>query len=322
MLFSATLSYSVLELTYEYMNLPEFISVTPEETVVEGINQSLFHVGKDSKLSLLLGLLKRENWSRSLIFVNTKSGVEWVAEKLKRNGYPAEGITGDLPQRQRFKLMERFKNGSIKILVATDVASRGIHVEDITHVINYDLPQDAENYIHRIGRTARAGKDGIAISLACEDFVFYLESIEAKLGHKIPVAWPEDDWFVEDTSKPVFTGRRHEKDTKERFSRGRDKQKGFPARTPARQPVREIETKPQKDHFPGSFFGFAPPGEKLKEKAEPELTFEEVAEPEQESINNIESGGEHKEKPRPKKRRRFRKKIRKKPEVIETPKEA
>ncbi len=326
MLFSATLSYSVLELTYEYMNLPEFISVAPEEVVVEGINQSLFHVGKDSKFSLLLGLFKREDWSRALIFVNTKSGVEWVTEKLKRNGYPAEGITGDLPQRQRFSLMERFKNGSIKILVATDVASRGIHVEDITHVINYDLPQDAENYIHRIGRTARAGKDGIAISLACEDFVLYLESIEAKLGHKIPVVWPEDDWFVEDTSKPVFTRSRHGKDTKERFNRGREKQKSFPARTPARQPVRapvrELEKKPGKDHFPGSFFGFAPEGQ-IEEKAEIDPEFEEIAELSPEPKIIVEPAEAQGEKPKPKKKRRFRRKIRKKPEgVAAAPKEA
>jgi ATP-dependent RNA helicase RhlB len=321
MLFSATLSYSVLELTYEYMNLPEFISVAPEEIVVEGINQSLFHVGKDSKFSLLLGLLKKEEWSRILIFVNTRSGVEWLAEKLKGNGYPAEGITGDLPQRQRFKLMERFKNGSIKILVATDVASRGIHVEDITHVINYDLPQDAENYVHRIGRTARAGKNGIALSLACEDFVLYLESIEAKLGHKIPVVWPEDDWFVEDISKHVFTKRGHRKETKDKFNRGREKQKGFQARTPAGKPVREFEEKPKKDHFPGSFFGFAPEGQ-IEKDPESGPEFEEISEsvPEPEKIK--EPAEVQGEKPKPKKRRRFRRKSKKKPEAAATAKEA
>ena len=129
MLFSATLSYRVMELTYEFMNLPEFISVTPETVAVEGIEQSLYHVGIDKKVSLLLGLLKREEWSRMLIFVNTKAGVEMLAHKLKNNGWPAEGITGDLPQRKRFRLMEQFKKGQIKILLATDVASRGIHVK-------------------------------------------------------------------------------------------------------------------------------------------------------------------------------------------------
>ena len=208
MLFSATLSYRVLELTYEFMNLPEFISVTPDEVTVEGIEQSLFHVGNERKFQLLLGLLQREEFARMLIFVNMKIDVERLARRLKANGLPAEGITGDLPQRQRFKLMERFKNGQIKILLATDVASRGIHVEDISHVINYDLPQDAENYIHRIGRTARAGKTGKAISLACEEYVLHLEPIEEILGYKIPVVWPEDDWFLEDRSRPEDRERR------------------------------------------------------------------------------------------------------------------
>ncbi len=203
LLFSATLSFRVMELTYEYMNLPEFISVTPEDVAVEGIEQSLIHVGSDQKLSLLLGILERETWERILIFVNTKSGVEWLAAKLKGNGWPAEGITGDLPQQKRFKLMEQFKEGKIKMLIATDVASRGIHVEDISHVINFDLPQDPENYVHRIGRTARAGKTGKSIAFACEAYVFHLEPLEALLNAKIPVVWPEDDWFKEDKAGPV-----------------------------------------------------------------------------------------------------------------------
>ena len=208
MLFSATLSYRVLALTYDYMNLPEIISVAPEEITVDGIEQSLYHVGKKEKFSLLLGILQRENWVRVLIFSNTKSGVEHLAHRLKGNHWPAEGITGDLPQRKRLKLMERFKNGDTKILVATDVASRGIHVEDISHVINFDLPQDPENYIHRIGRTARAGKSGKAISLACEEYVFHLESVEKMIDNKIPVMWAEEDWFVADRSKPLRSRRR------------------------------------------------------------------------------------------------------------------
>ncbi len=246
MLFSATLSYRVMELTYEYMNLPEFIAVTPEEVIVEGIEQSLFHIGSDMKLPLLLGLLKREEWSRILIFVNTKAGVTWLTRKLSGNAWPAEGITGDLPQRKRFRLMEWFKNGRIKILVATDVASRGIHVEDISHVINYDLPQDSENYIHRIGRTARAGKTGRALSLACEKYVFHLEPLEAMLGYKIPTIWPEDDWFIKDISTRVL---------------GRHKGRG---RRPSRRHERrrkQSTTTPEKTRagsYPGSLFGFAP----------------------------------------------------------------
>lgn len=206
MLFSATLSYRVLELTYEYMNLPEVIAVTPEEVVVDGIEQILYHVGRHEKLELLLGLLAREEWERVLIFSNTKAGVDWLTRKLKGNGYPAEGITGDLPQPKRLSLMGRFKAGKVKILVATDVASRGIHVEDITHVINYDLPQDSENYIHRIGRTARAGKKGRALTMACEHYVYHLEPLEEMLGYKLPVLWPEEDWFVKDNAGHVQKG--------------------------------------------------------------------------------------------------------------------
>jgi ATP-dependent RNA helicase RhlB len=249
LLFSATLAYRVLELTYEYMNMPEFISVTPEEITVEGIEQVLFHVGLEQKLPLLLGILKREEWNRVLIFVNTKSGVDWLAFKLKGNQFPAEGITGDLPQPKRFRLMERFKEGHIRILVATDVASRGIHVEDISHVINYDLPQDAENYIHRIGRTARAGKTGRALSLACETYVFHLEAIEEMLGYKIPVVWPEDDWFSADHCGPFKTAA---KGRKGKAARGRGRIRKRLARQKPAQ-------KPWKQTYPGAFFGIAPP---------------------------------------------------------------
>jgi ATP-dependent RNA helicase RhlB len=266
MLFSATLSYRVLELTYEYMNLPEFIAVTPQEVTVEGIQQQLFHVGRDKKVELLLGLLKREDWSRILIFVNTKIGVDRLTHKLKGNGWPAERITGDLPQRKRFQLMEQFKQGKIKILVATDVASRGIHVEDISHVINFDLPQDAEGYVHRIGRTARAGKSGKAFSLACEDYVYHLEPLEDMLGYKLPVLWPEDDWFEEDRSRPFKGDRRlRMKRSASRRQRSPGRQKSDrpqPKQKPERPQPKQKPERPrpkQKDkpqHVPGAFFGF------------------------------------------------------------------
>ena len=157
--------------------------------------------------------------------MNTKSGVEFVAHKLKGNGFPAGGITGDLPQRKRLKLMERFKNGELSILVATDVASRGIHVEDVSHVINYDLPQDPENYVHRIGRTARAGKTGKAISLACEHYVFHLELLEELIGFSLPVEWPEDDFFEEDKAGPMPARKRGPKPGQNQ-GRGRGKGRG------------------------------------------------------------------------------------------------
>ena len=258
MLFSATLSHRVLELTYEYMNLPEFISVTPEEVTVEHIEQTLMHVGLESKLPLLLGILAREDWHRVLIFANTKAGVEWLAEKLRGNGLPAEGITGDLPQRKRFRLMDQFKEDRVKILVATDVASRGIHIEDISHVINYDLPQDSESYVHRIGRTARAGKAGRAISLACENYVFHLEPLEEMLGYKIPVVWHEDDWLVKDQAGPIRTAR------KTRPKRATRKKPHPRNSKPALRKLDLIKDRPA-DYFPGTFFGFAPAPDKASE---------------------------------------------------------
>lgn len=196
LLFSATLSLRVMELTYEFMNLPVEISITPGKLTVEKVKQELYHVGNKEKFSLLLGILNRENWRRVIIFANTKREVERLGTRLKRNGFDVQILTGNTNQQARFRIMKRFKTGKIKMIVATDVASRGIHVDRVTHVINYDLPQSPENYVHRIGRTARAGQSGKAITLACERYVQYLETLEEFLSYKLPVVWPEDHWFV------------------------------------------------------------------------------------------------------------------------------
>jgi ATP-dependent RNA helicase RhlB len=196
MLFSATLSYAVMELAYEHMNDPVKVAVNPEQVTAENVEHVLYHVGRHEKLPLLLGLFRREQPTRTLIFVNTKRAGEWLAQRLSENGCAAKAITGDLEQRVRLRLVRDFRSGDLPILVATDVASRGLHIEDVTHVINYDLPQDAENYVHRVGRTARAGASGKAISLACEEFVESLAEIEALTGFKIPVEPAHDDLFV------------------------------------------------------------------------------------------------------------------------------
>jgi ATP-dependent RNA helicase RhlB len=198
MLFSATLSYRVMELAYEHMNLPEKISITPEKITVEQVEQVLYHVGKHEKLPLLLGILKKEQPLRTLIFVNTRRAADMVVERLNRNGWKADAITGDIIQKKRLRLLAEFKDGKLPVLVATDVASRGIHVEAVTHVINYDLPQDAEDYVHRIGRTGRAGATGKALSLADEEYVFSLEDIEKYIGQKVPVEWAEDTMYIKE----------------------------------------------------------------------------------------------------------------------------
>ena len=198
MLFSATLSYRVMELAYEFMNLPEKISITPEQVTVEKVDQILYHVGKHEKVPLLLGILARERPERAIVFVNTRRAAEMVVERLVRNNWKAAAITGEIMQKKRLKLLDDFKGGRLPVLVATDVASRGIHVEGITHVINYDLPQDAEDYVHRIGRTGRAGAEGKAISLACEEYVYSLEAIEAYIGQKVPTGWATDDMYLKE----------------------------------------------------------------------------------------------------------------------------
>jgi ATP-dependent RNA helicase RhlB len=209
MLFSATLNYRVMELCYEHMNNPVKVVIEPEKAVVDEIKQSLFHVGQHEKFNLLLGLLKKEEGKKVLIFCNTKIEAEQLEWKLNHNGYSSGQISGDLHQKARIKVLEDFQRGAIYILIATDVASRGLHVDDITHVINYDLPQDAEDYVHRIGRTARAGKKGTAITLCCEDFAQHLERVEVYLKKKIPVVWADEDLYLEEkVGKPPARKRR------------------------------------------------------------------------------------------------------------------
>jgi ATP-dependent RNA helicase RhlB len=200
MLYSATLSVSVRNISWQFMNDPAEIEVEPEHMTVDTVAQELYHVAKDEKFPLLLGLLKRENPKNALVFCNTKRATEIVAKKLQLNGFGCEFIMGDLPQQKRLKIIEQVKAGEIRVLTATDVAARGLHVDDLDLVVNYDLPEDPEAYVHRIGRTARAGRDGKAISLACERFVYSLESIEELIGMKIPTFRVTDDLLAEDES--------------------------------------------------------------------------------------------------------------------------
>ncbi|MCK9274364.1 MAG: DEAD/DEAH box helicase [Syntrophales bacterium] len=200
MLFSATLDSVARELAWEHMNQPVEIAVTPDQKVVEEVFQELYHIGFHEKINLLLGVMKREAPRNALIFTNTKHDAYELSQRLECNGFPCEYLIGDLPQRKREKIIKRLKSGDIPFLVATDVAARGLHVDDLELVINYDIPQDCENYVHRIGRTARAGKTGKAVSLACEKYVYGLEAIETYIGMKIPVLWPEEALFESDKS--------------------------------------------------------------------------------------------------------------------------
>jgi ATP-dependent RNA helicase RhlB len=206
MLFSATLSTKVRNIAWQYMNDPEEVDIEPEHITVDTVEQELFHVARNEKLGLVLGLLERYKPENGLIFTNTKQAAEEVALRLQYNGFSAEFIMGDLPQRKRMKLIDGMKDGSVRFLVATDVAARGLHVDNLDIVINYDLPEDPENYVHRIGRTARAGASGRAAALACERYVYSLESIEDLIGMKIPVGRVTDDDFKDDASSDKHLG--------------------------------------------------------------------------------------------------------------------
>ena len=210
MMFSATLSLRVMELAYEHMNDAVKVEIRPEQVTADRVTQALYHVSQREKMPLLLGILRREAAAaprgeplRTLLFVNTKRFAERLVGTLERHGWKIGALTGDIPQARRMKILADFKNGTLPLLVATDVASRGLHIEGVTHVVNVDLPQDPEDYVHRIGRTARAGRTGKAISLADEDYVFSLDAIQKLIGMKIPVEFADDKLFAPPGAAPA-----------------------------------------------------------------------------------------------------------------------
>jgi ATP-dependent RNA helicase RhlB len=188
MLFSATLSHRVLELAYEHMNNPELVRIEPDKMTVDRVRQLMYYPSMEEKVPLLVGLLHQSEAVRTMVFVNTKRMAERLEAILKANGFQAQALSGDVPQNKRLRFLRDFHDGKLAVLIATDVASRGLHIPDVSHVFNFDLPQDAPDYVHRIGRTARAGAEGDAISFACEDTAVSLPDIESYIGHKIPYA--------------------------------------------------------------------------------------------------------------------------------------
>ena len=255
-LFSATLSFRVLELTWEFMNNPTQITIMPQQKTAERVEQALYHVGREDKFALLLGLLRREGGDRILIFSNTREEARRLEDRLVRNGWETRALTGDLDQKKRLKVLNDFKEGKLPILVATDVASRGLHIEAVSHVVNWDLPQDAEDYVHRIGRTARAGAGGKAIALVDEASALCLEAIEKFIGQKIPVEWADDDLFLAEIKPSAEERRRYAEERRARLAardRGGDRGRrehgrGGPDRRrhePARhEPPRRPEARP------------------------------------------------------------------------------
>ncbi|MEQ8426267.1 MAG: DEAD/DEAH box helicase [Gammaproteobacteria bacterium] len=197
MLFSATLSHRVMELAYEHMNSPELIKINPEQVTADKVSQVLYHVANEEKIPLLIGMLKKIDPTRTIVFVNTKRAAEKVWSYLEGNEIHAAILSGDVPQKKRQRLFNEFSTGDLKVLVATDLAARGLHIPEVSHVFNYDLPQNAEDYVHRIGRTARAGASGDAVSFGCEEFIYSLMDIEVLIGYPLPVKSITEDLLIE-----------------------------------------------------------------------------------------------------------------------------
>lgn len=188
MLFSATLSYKVRELAFEDMNDPEYVEIEPLQKTGHRIKEELFYPSNQDKMALLLTLLEEEWPDRCIVFANTKHRCEEIWGYLSADGHRVGLLTGDVAQKKRLSLLKQFTDGDLDILVATDVAARGLHISEVTHVFNYDLPDDREDYVHRIGRTGRAGESGVSISFACEEYAMNLPAIESYIGHSIPVS--------------------------------------------------------------------------------------------------------------------------------------
>jgi ATP-dependent RNA helicase RhlB len=221
LLFSATLSHRVQELAYEHMNNPQPVEIESAQITADQITEKAFYPSREEKIPLLLGLLKAHPVGRVLIFVNTKRAAEEVEAYLKGNDYGVALLSGDVPQTKRLRLLQAFTEGEVNIMVATDVAARGLHIPAVSHVINYDLPQDAEDYVHRVGRTARAGASGDALSFACDEYVFSLPEIEQFIGHKIEVVSITSDMLAE--SKPPL---REKRPPRRRYGKPGDSRKG------------------------------------------------------------------------------------------------
>lgn len=212
LLFSATLSHRVLELAYEHMHEAEKLVVETENVTADRVRQVVYFPSKEEKMPLLLNLLEESKAERSIIFVNTKAAAERITDRLKRHNFRVGAISGDVPQVKRQKLLQRFQDGQIDMLVATDVAARGLHIPAVSHVFNYDLPQDAEDYVHRIGRTARLGAEGDAISFACDLYAMGLPDIETYINQKIPTASIDARMLVMPAPRPRADGVQDEVD--------------------------------------------------------------------------------------------------------------
>jgi len=203
LLFSATFTDAIMDLTKQWTFNPAVVEIEPEQVASNSVEQHVYAVAEADKYNLLYNLLQNNDWPRVMVFANRRDQVRKIQERLEKHGIKAEQMSGDVPQQKRIRVLEQFRSGKIQVLVATDVAGRGIHVDDISHVINYTLPEEPDDYIHRIGRTGRAGSSGVSISFAGEDDAFALPPIEALLGRKIECEAPPEELL----KRPAKPGR-------------------------------------------------------------------------------------------------------------------
>jgi ATP-dependent RNA helicase RhlB len=218
LLFSATLTPEVTRLASQWMKDPVHVEIERESVDQGSVDQRVYILTSDQRFPLLVNLLRREEPERVIIFANRRDAVDRLAAELYRYGFDCEKLSGSIPQNKRIRTLERFRSGDVRILVATDVAGRGLHIEGVSHIVNFNVPQDAEDYVHRIGRTGRAGAKGTSITFACESESFYLPAIEEYLGEGLPYVHPESEW-VELKEKPVRQAPRSA-DSSSRSSRG------------------------------------------------------------------------------------------------------
>ncbi|MFN3785349.1 MAG: DEAD/DEAH box helicase, partial [Thiothrix sp.] len=238
MLFSATLSQRVLELAYEHMNNPQQVKIEAESVRADNIAEHVYFPANEEKIPLLIGLIRKLNPLRAIVFVNTKHIAEKVDNYLRANGIRSALISGDVRQNKREKLLRAFEAGNFQVLIATDVAARGLHIPDVSHVFNFDLPQQAEDYVHRIGRTARAGASGEAHSFACEDTAFYLPEIEAYTGKPLPITRITAELLALELHRPQRTQRERATHPTERHPTERGKERAQRRRDKPQQPKR------------------------------------------------------------------------------------
>ncbi|MCH2189838.1 MAG: ATP-dependent RNA helicase RhlB [Gammaproteobacteria bacterium] len=240
LLFSATLSHRVAELAYEHMSEPEVVKIEAEVTA-DRVEEIAYMPSNEEKIPLLMGILQKANEQRCVVFINTKHMAEKIEAWLQENGFKCALLSGDVPQKKREKLLQKFKDGDVNVLIATDVAARGLHIPNVNFVVNFDLPTDAEDYVHRIGRTGRAGASGTAISLICETYAMNIMDIEEYIEHSIPVERDINDLVFKDPVKPDLSKLRsnRKKDSKDKKGHSKSKSKGPENKQPKERERRE-----------------------------------------------------------------------------------